>query len=297
MKKALITGSRGFVGRTLRFELEQHGYSVLGTDLSGGEGGRTCDVLDPQQVSSLLASYQPDVIYHLAGQASVAKSWEIPGKTFELNVISAINLIQGLKRHCRKAILLLVGSSDICRGEGGQLQSPYAVSKKAQEDIASLYVRAEGLDIRMTRSYNHSGAGQRTGFIIPDFCSQIARLEKQGGGAIRVGNLLTRRDFSHVKDVAAAYRVITEKGIAGEIYPVGSGNTYCGQEILDMLRSMSTVQFTVEQSQELLRETDQSVHACNNQKMRELGWQPEYTMKDILQDCLNYYRRLECGGT
>lgn len=296
MKKALITGSRGFVGHALITELEQNGYAVCGADLKGDDITAVCDVLDAGQVAQLLAAYQPDVIYHLAGQASVAKSWLIPQKTFELNVISAMNIIQAMKQNCKNATLLLVGSSDMCRGQNGELQSPYAVSKKAQEDIAGVYVRAEGLDIRMTHSYNHSGAGQAKGFIIPDFCSQIAVLEKQGGGVMQVGNLQSKRDFSHVKDVVAAYRIITENGEAGQVYNVGSGTTYCGQELIDMLMEMTTANIDVKQASSLLRQTDQSVYACDNHKIRGLGWKPKYSIYDVLHDCLDYYRDIERGG-
>ena len=293
MKKALITGSNGFVGHALRRELEEHGYHVHGLDLTSGEGTESCDVLNCAQLENALLSYQPDMIFHLAGQASVAKSWIIPQKTFELNVVAAINLLEGVKKHCPTAIVLLVGSADIYKGGEEVLESPYAVSKKAQEDIAKVYVSAAHLDIRMTRSYNHSGAGQKPGFIIPDFCHQIAQIERSGCNVMRVGNLTSKRDFSHVKDVAAAYRLIVERGTAGEVYNVGSGQTYCGKDILDRLLQMTSAQIEVRQAPELLRTVDQSVLACDNQKLIQLGWQPRYTFDDILKDCLGYYRSIE----
>ena len=301
MKKALITGSNGFVGPYLRQELEAAGYAVTGIDLKGGEGTVAADLLDGARLLDIVSCERPDAIFHLAGQSNVAQSWKTPQETIKINVIGAINLMEAVRAAAPKCRVLLVGTSDIYGNLGDAGQSadesiaarhitPYGVSKKAQEEMAGAYARAYGLDICVTRSFNHSGAGQRTGFIIPDFCFQIARLEKEGGGAIRVGNLQMRRDFSHVKDVAAAYRVIMEKGTSGEIYPVGSGRTYCGEEILDMLKSMATVHFAVEQPKELARGVDRSVPACDNHKLKELGWQPKYTMEDILRDCLNYYR-------
>ena len=294
MKKALITGSNGFVGQVLRKELENNGYYVCGVDLVPGDGTEHCDVLDCAQLEAVLSDCRPDVIFHLAGQASVAKSWMIPQKTFEINVIAAINLLEGVKKQCKTASVLLVGSADIYEGGEERLRSPYAVSKKAQEDMAQLYVYA-GLDIRMTRSYNHSGAGQKLGFIIPDFCHQIAQIERGERNVMNVGNLSSMRDFSHVKDVATAYRLIIERGVSGEIYNVGSGETHCGQDILDHLFTMTPAPIQVRQDAGLLRAADQSVFACDNRKLVGLGWQPRYTFDDILSDCLEYYRTTQTG--
>ena len=95
--RALITGSRGFVGSYLRRELEEHGYTVFGLDLAADEQTITGDITNPGQLREILRAVQPDVIFHLAGQANVALSWQIPQKTFELNAVGLINLLEDRK--------------------------------------------------------------------------------------------------------------------------------------------------------------------------------------------------------
>ena len=76
--KALITGSEGFVGKYLRAELEAHGYNVTGLDLAPGEKTVAVNLLEAEKVDALLKELQPEVIFHLAGQANVGLSWKKP---------------------------------------------------------------------------------------------------------------------------------------------------------------------------------------------------------------------------
>lgn len=302
--KALITGSEGFVGKYLRAEMEAAGYEVTGLDLVAGEKTRTVDLLDPIATDALLAELKPDVILHLAGQADVGKSWKIPAKTFEINVLAAIHLIDAMRAHCPESTLVLVGSSDeygSLREAGASVSeetpanpmTPYAISKIAQEQMGRAYVRAYGLRICMTRSFNHGGAGQRTGFMIPDFASGIVRVERGEAEAVSVGNLASRRDFTHVKDIVRAYRLIAEKGKPGEIYNVGSGETHSAGEILDKLIAMANCPVPVRQDPARMRPSDTPVIRCDRTKLtRDTGWEPELGLDRILADTLEYYRNL-----
>lgn len=300
--KALITGSLGFVGYYLRKELEQNGYDVIGLDVREGERTVVCDLLDAEQTFQTIQQIQPEIVIHLAGQADVGKSWKIPQKTIEINVIAAINLMEAIRAIALKTQLVLVGSSDEY-GQLGELgadvketiplnpQTPYAVSKLAQEQMAGVYVRAYGMNICMTRSFNHGGAGQREGFLIPDFASGVARVEKGMASCLKVGNLESRRDFTHVRDVVRAYRLIAEKGKPGEIYNIGSGKTYSAQEILDALRGMACCDIPVEQDLARMRPSDTPVICCNHEKLtHDTGWEPELGLEQILADVLTEWR-------
>lgn len=305
MKKALITGSQGFVGHYLRRELEEHGYAVTGLDLQGGQGVIVADLLDGDAIQGIVSKEQPDVIFHLAGQANVARSWSIPQKTIELNVIAAINLMEAVRRERPGCRMVLVGSSDQYGnlGEAGKLvsetlathpQTPYAVSKKAQEEMAVVYVKAYGLNISMTRSFNHAGAGQGKGFLIPDFASGIVAVERGQQSCLRVGNLTARRDFTHVRDVVRAYRMIAEQGLAGEVYNVGSGVTYSAGEILDQLCRLARCRIPVEQDPAKMRPSDTPVICCDHSKLtRHTGWEPSVSMDEILDEVINNWRVIE----
>ena len=305
MKNAVVTGSQGFVGKYLRQELENQNYTVIGLDIQPGDGVLAVDLLDAQQVEKAIIQTMPDIIIHLAGQASVSKSWEIPQKTMEINVIGAINLMEAVRKHKPDCRMVLVGSSDEYGnlGDAGKRvkedmeakpQTPYAVSKKAQEEMARVYCKAYGLQICMTRSFNHGGAGQRKGFLIPDFASGIAAVECGEQSCIRVGNLTSRRDFTHVKDVVRAYRLLAEQGHAGEVYNVGSGTTWSGQEILDQLRAMAKCPVPVEQDPAKMRPSDTPVICCDHSKLTEhTGWEPTENLETILSETLQYYRTLK----
>lgn len=305
MRKALITGSQGFVGHYLRHELENHGYTVTGLDIQAGDGVLVTNLLDQPAVETAISQVQPDVIFHLAGQANVAKSWAIPQKTVEINVIAAINLMEVLYQKKPDCRMVLVGSSDQYGnlGEAGRLvseeipinpQTPYAVSKMAQEEMALVYVRAYGLNISMTRSFNHVGAGQGKGFLIPDFASGIVAVERGEQPCLKVGNLTARRDFTHVKDVVRAYRLIAEKGYAGEVYNVGSGVTYSAQEILDKLCALARCPIPVKQAPAKMRPSDTPVICCDHSKLTEhTGWKPEISMDEILSEVINNWREIE----
>ena len=302
MKKALITGSLGFVGKYLREELESNNYDVIGVDVREAEKTIKCDLLNAAETLKAIQGINPDVIIHLAGQADVGLSWKIPQKTLVLNVLAAINLLEAVRAVNPTTRVVLVGSSD----EYGQLgkkginvrediplnpQTPYAVSKMAQEQLASVYVRAYGLNICMTRSFNHCGAGQREGFLFPDFASGVVRVENGIDECMKVGNLTSSRDFTHVKDVVRAYRLLAEKGKSGEVYNIGSGKTYSAQEILGKMVAMAKLDVPVKQDPSRMRPSETPVICCNHDKLtQDTGWCPQINIDDIILDVLQDWR-------
>ena len=302
--KALITGSGGFVGGYLRDELETNRYEVIGLDIIATKHSIVADLLDKDSIVEILKKEQPDVVFHLAGQASVARSWDIPQQTIEINVIAALNLFEAMLSACPNAKLLLVGSSDQYGnvGDKGTLiseelalnpQTPYAVSKQAQENLAGIYARSRGLKVCMTRSFNHGGAGQREGFLISDFSSGAAKVEAGIQDKLFVGNLEAQRDFTHVKDVVAAYRLIAEKGKIGEVYNVGSGSIHSANDILNRLLSMASCPIIVEQHPDKMRPSDTPVMRCDNTKLvTDTGWSKTLDIDDMLKDSLEYYRSI-----
>lgn len=303
--KALITGSLGFVGGYLRQELEKNGYQVVGADIRPDDLTYAVDLTNAEQTEQLIAEVRPDTIFHLAGQADVGRSWKIPALTMQINVVAAVNLMEAVRKTDPGIRMVLIGSSD----QYGRLGaagasvteetemkpcSPYAISKRAQEEMAILYANSYGMNISLTRSFNHGGAGQRRGFMIPDFASGIAAIERGQQDHMLVGNLSSRRDFTHVKDVVRAYRLIAEKGRSGVVYNVGSGVTYSAQEVLDMLIGMAKCRVQVKQDPNRMRPSDTPVICCDHSRLTaDTGWQPEYTLRDIVAETLEYYRGLQ----
>ncbi len=302
--KALITGSEGFVGKSLKEELINNGYEVIGADIISNNPKEKIDLLDSNEINDVINSCKPDAVFHLAGVSTIPQSWDNPQGTIALNTIAAVNIFEAVKNYSPNSRILVVGSSVQYGnlGERGRLvneeektipTNPYAVSKNAQEEMAKLYVKEYGMHICMTRSFNHAGAGQRESFALPSFAANIVRIEKGLQKSIRVGNLNNRRDFTHVKDVAKAYRLIVEKGKNGEIYNVGSGVTYNIGDILQEMIDKSTCDIIVEHDDKAREsKSEMPVLCCNNEKLkRDTGWEPEYSMSEIIDEVLEYYRK------
>ena len=301
--KAIITGSQGFVGNHLTKELMDNGYSVSGMDLADDDYTSFVDLLDKDSVYSFIKANQPDVLFHLAAQASVPLSWDNPQRTYELNLIGTINLLEAVHREKETCRIVIIGSSDqygmtahsdaISENEEQHPQNPYAASKRAQEEIALIYVNRYLLDICMTRSFNHCGPGQKLGFLIPDICSGIVQVEKGNANFLKVGNTESIRDFTDVRDVVRAYRLIFEKGINGEVYNVGSGVGRKVQDVLDALIGMASCEISIQPDKERMRPSDTPVIVCDNTKLREhTDWMPQLPFEQTLRDSLGYYRSI-----
>jgi len=300
--KALITGAGGFVGAYLRNELEHAGYEVACTDIIDREDIIKTDVLHSDEIRSLIEHVAPNVVFHLAAQASPALSWEIPQKTIAINVIGAINIMEALRGSDVR--LLLVGSSDqygkavatteaLSEETPLNPRTPYAISKKAQEDLAKTYAQAYNLAVFCTRSFNHCGPGQRTGYLVSDLCAGVVAAERGERSSIGVGNLDAIRDFTDVRDVVRAYRLIAERGIPGEIYNVGSGVSRSAKSILEGVLKLSDTEISIIVDPTKLRTLDIPAVYCNNHKLvNHIGWVPEIPFETTLLDTLNKHRAL-----
>jgi len=300
--KALITGSKGFIGSHLVAELESNGYEVIKCDLVEADGIVAMNIMDQEMIQNVLEKYQPDVLINMAGQANVGLSWKKPQFTVELNTIGLVNILEAVKAVNPKIRVIAVGSSDeygSLRDVGANVTedtpvrpiTPYAISKQAQELFAQLYVNSYGMDICMIRLFNLGGAGQMKGYMIADFASGVADVEEGRSECMSVGNLSSARDFTHVKDACKAVRLIAEKGHKGEVYNICSGITHTAQEVLDKLIEMSEVEVRVVQDPARMRPSDTPVVCGNHDKLtKHTGWKPALSLDQMLSDALNYWR-------
>ena len=307
MSRVLIFGAGGFVGSYLCKEFLNNGYKVSGTDK--GEGSalpsevdfyRT-DLMQANEVEKLIDQIQPDIIVNLAAISCVGASWNMPQTTMAINVIGALNIMEAARKSEQKPRILFVGSSEeyvISENpldENTQLNAnnPYGISKVTQEQFAKLYREQYGLKIYCVRPFNHTGIGQRDSFVLPSFCKQVAEIDKSGkDGKIQVGNLKVKRDFSHVKDVVRAYRMIVESDNCNQIYNVGSGNAYSLEDMLTYIIGLSNQHIEIEVDQNRIRPTDQPVICCDRSLIgKELGWEPQYNVYDALKEMYEYYAR------
>lgn len=305
MKKIIIFGIGGFVGGYLAQEFLSCGYHVCGSDIEkndripSGVDFYQINLLDSESVERVVDAVAPDVIVNLAAISSVGMSWNMPQKTIEVNVIGALNIMEAARKLPIKPRILFVGSSeeyeccdaDIDERVGLNANNPYGISKMTQENFAKLYRERYDMKIYCVRPFNHTGIGQKESFVLPSFCKQVAEIEKRGTtGKIQVGNLEAIRDFSHVKDIVRAYRMIVESDNCEQIYNVGSGHAYSIREMLDYIIALSTQKITVEIESTRVRPIDTPRICCDNHLIqKELGWKPEYTIWDTIKEMYQYY--------
>lgn len=308
MKKVLITGSEGFVGGHLITEMEKNGYEVFGSSFLAPEKNSTntflCDITNDKSISSLVSKIKPDLIFHLAAQTSPHRSWLSPQKTFEVNTIGTINLFDAvIKIKGYKPRILLIGScveygdiskEDLPISEQKSLdpRSPYAISKLACYYLSLAYIRAKNLDIVYSVSFSHTGPDQSTGFLCSDIASQIALIEEgKQEAVISTGYLNNQRDYSDVRDVVRAYRLLLEKGRTGERYNVCSGRAVSTKDIFDTLTGYSKVKIKHQIDSQRSNPADVQIILGSHDKItKETDWIPEIPLEKTLRDLLNWYR-------
>lgn len=300
--RALVVGANGFAGRYMCRELENNGYSVTRADVSSGNGIVHLDIMDQAAIEEMIDREKPEVIFNLAGFASVSRSFADPQKTISLNVIGSINILEAVRAKDPDIRVVLIGSSDqygnaaaddlpVTEASRQNPMSPYAISKRCQEDIGVAYSKLYGMNVFMTHSFNHIGVGQRTGFVVTDFAKGIADIEKGLSTTLRVGNTNSYRSFTDVRDTVRAYRLIAERGKPGSVYNVGSEKQYSIKYILDTLIGFSTVDIAVEVDKDKIRPFDTPCVRCDSTLLsQDTGWQPMYSVEQTLKEILDSFR-------
>ena len=306
--KTLIIGASGFVGNYLIRQFSDVGWEVEATclpseNLTTAIPIHKLDILDPENIKSVLSCVKPEVIIHLAAQSSVALSWKNPALTVDVNIKGAINVLEAVKDINKSIRVLLIGSgeqygavsSDYIPIDENVPQSPgnvYAVTKYTQDILGDLYTKAYDLDIVRVRAFNHIGPGQSPQFVVSDFCKQIAMLEKSDGPYVmKVGNLAAKRDFTDVRDVVRAYYMLCNTGKKGQAYNVGSGVSVSIQNILDTIIGLSEKEIVVEIDQEKFRPVDVPIIEADISKLiNDTGWRPQICLEDTIKETLEYWR-------
>jgi GDP-4-dehydro-6-deoxy-D-mannose reductase len=301
----LVTGAGGFAGRYLVEHL------LASPKHQRGEGGspshrvvawtrQTVDLLDRDRVRAAIRELRPAQIYHCAGVPHVAESWRDTAQPLEGNVLATEHLFDALRSEGIRCRVLVPGSATVYAPSSEPISetdpiapaSPYAISKLAQEQLALRAIQEDGLDVVLTRSFNHTGPRQTPAFVAPSMARQIALIERgQLEPVIKVGNLDAQRDVTDVRDVVRAYVALMRSGETGTIYNVASGVGRSVRSILDALVSRSKVPVRVEVDQARMRPHDVPVVVGDSSRLNAAtGWRPGITFDQMLDDLLGYWR-------
>lgn len=315
-KKILITGFSGFVSRHFLAYLQEndHEAEVCGVDIRPPAFDisifdkitityYTVNLLETDSVRSLLDRFIPDYIIHLASFSSVAYSWKHPVECFQNNTNVFLNIIAAVQELQLKCRVLSVGSSeeygnvkeiDLPLREDSNLLpcSPYAVARVAQEMLSHVYAKSYGVDIVMTRSFNHIGPWQDTRFVVPGFISRILAIRRAGKakGTIETGDLSIVRDFVDVRDVVRAYYELLLHGRPGELYNVCSGVGSRLSDIVAIIARISEIEIDTVVNPVYIRLNDNHVIVGSYEKInKDIGWEPVIPIEKTIADMVDYY--------
>jgi GDP-4-dehydro-6-deoxy-D-mannose reductase len=289
--RALITGGKGFVGQWLAAHLKDRGDEVAVIDLE-------TDVADGAAVRRVMHDVRPDAVYHLAAMTHVGESWEHPSQVLQVNVLGTAEILAAARAETPQARVLVVSSAEVYGVVGpDQLPlgeatptapaSPYAASKLAAEVVSLQAWRGYGQPVVVVRPFNHIGPGQSPNFFVPAMAKRIVEARRSGAASLRVGTLTTRRDFTDVRDVVAAYRLLIEEGIPGEVYNVCSGVDVAMSDVAAQLLALDGADLTLETDPELVRPVDVPVLRGDAALLRAAtGWEPQIPLATTLADVL-----------
>jgi GDP-4-dehydro-6-deoxy-D-mannose reductase len=296
--RVLVTGAAGFVGRWLMNELTVAGHVAV-DDRPDGE---RVDVQDAAAIARLVGTTEPEAIVHLAAVAYGPDARQDPDRARAVNVEGTKNLLAAVRRRSPAPIVLVTGSSevygipspdDLPLDESAPLRTAeaYGLSKLEQERVALEAAALDGLRLAVTRAFNHTGPGQRPVFAVPALIRRTIACAAGEMTDIAVGNLDVRRDFSDVRDVARAYRLVLE-GLAGGAIPAGgtvfnvaSGTSVPIRDIVAAIASEVGVEGTIRVDPELVRTGEApDIRGDAGRLAAATGWSPTIGLEQTIAD-------------
>ncbi|MGH9165480.1 MAG: GDP-mannose 4,6-dehydratase, partial [Acidimicrobiales bacterium] len=241
-----------------------------------------------------MTAARPAVVYHLAGLAHVGRSWEEPAEYLRVNAGGTLAVLEAARRCDSAPRVVVVSSAEVYgRVTADQLPldedapvrpvSPYAASKAAAEVVAVQAHLGHGLEVVVARPFNHIGPGQSPTFVVPALAGRILEARRTAAPVLAVGNLSPRRDFTDVRDIVRAYRLLAVAGQAGEVYNVCSGRDVAVEEVLRRLLVLAGLEVAVRPDPDLVRAVDVPVLVGDGSKLRAAtGWEPTVALDATL---------------
>lgn len=309
-KKALVTGSDGFIGSHLVDILLEDGvqvyagvYGEMTKNLDHARGKIEIvelDVTNKKAVYDAVDRIKPDFIFHLAAQAYVMPSWQNIEKTFETNILGTLYILDAARNTginpaivvaCSSAEYGLTHENEIPIKEDKEFRpsSPYAISKIGADMLCHLYARTYGMRIIRARFFNTVGP-RKIGNAVADFAKMIADVEQGKSSKVAVGNLEGIVDLTDGRDAVKALWLLAKIGKYGEAYNICTGKGYKLKDVLDQLALLANKRVEIYQDSKKFRPLEDPVFIGDNSKIRKLGWSPEIKIEKTLEDTLNYWR-------
>ena len=270
-------------------------WRAVGNRQASGVRQRAADLTDAAAARELVAWARPDAIYHMAAVAFGPDASGDIGNALDVTVRGTAYLLEAASALGSPPIVMIPSSAEVYgTGSGRPLTermpmapvSPYGATKVAQEALGLAYHRAGRLPVVVARAFNHIGPGQRESFVVPAFALQLAAIAAGGASPqLQVGNLGSRRDFTDVRDVVVAYRLLVAGRHAGQPVNVASGRAIAVREVLDALIRLSGLEVTVTVDPLRQRPSEIDVVCGSAALLRRLtGWRRRFPLRQTLRD-------------
>ena len=256
MRRILITGGTGFVGTYLAALLKRSEVAIFSMSSAATPSQDSAvtalkvDIRDREEVLQAVADVSPNEIYHLAAVSAVGASWSDPRDAFEVNVLGSYNIFEAVMKMTFPPRILNVSTSQVYARSESPLKetdrvspdNPYAATKAMAELLTVQYTRSSSGGITTVRPFNHTGPGQLPIFVLSSIAKQFAEI-KLGvrPPVLALGNIDAKRDFTDVRDVVRAYKMVIDSGIPGEVYNVCSGTAVGLREVVDLFRKSTGI--------------------------------------------------------
>lgn len=313
--RTLITGVTGFIGG----HLVEHLHAVGGHDLVGlGRAAKfarewahldgtvrlhKAELADTPALAKLLAEIRPHAVYHLAGYSNPRDANQKPEHCWADNFGGTQSLYRALEQADLRPRILQASTGHVYGSptlpeqvcdETAPLngRGPYAESKQAAEELSREYADRKGFDIVRVRLFNQIGPRQAKGFIVSDYAGQIAEVEAGHRAAIELGDLSGWRDFTDVRDVVVALRLLIETphDVRGQVYNAATGEMRQLEGVVKQLLQLANTSLYVKQSP-AAPGGGHAFRRIDATRLKNLtGWQPRTTLDRTLSDTLDYWR-------
>ncbi len=310
--KALICGISGQDGAYLADFLLQKGYEVFGTSRDANISpfanlirlGIRNDVTtlsmaptDFRSVLSAISESEPDEIYNLSGQSSVALSFEQPVDTLESISVATLNMLESI-RFLKKPIKLYNASSSECFGDIGSKaadentsfrpRSPYAVAKSAAFWECANYREAYDLFVCNGILFNHESPLRPKRFVTRKIIHSAVMISRGLQDTLKLGNLNIERDWGWAPEYVEAMWLMLKQDKPDD-FIIATGCSHTLQEFVNETFKQLKLDWQdhVIFDKTITRPTDLSVSKANPSKSRDiLGWQARFQMKNVIQEMI-----------